>query len=329
MQRFRWLLRILARAPRPATTSSPSHRTLSATYQKRAKAGEVPKPIEIRDRDLKGFILRVQPSGSTSYIVQLGRGKRITFGDAAILTPAQARGKAKVALGAVADGRDPKAALKVEEGTSAPTLRAFIDDTYAPWAEANRKTGAEPVTRIKYAFPDFLDTELSSITAWNIEKWRKAKLQQGRTMNTCNRDLMCLKAALSRALDWELIDRHPLAKVKPGKVDQSGVVRYLSRDEESRLRKALVDRDAEHQAARQRGNAWRAERDRDPMPALGTYADHLTPMVLISINTGLRQGELFNLAWQDVNLEGALLSVRGGGSQVRQYAACPAEQRSR
>lgn len=286
------------------------------TWKKQAKAGDVPKPIEVRDRDLKGFILRVQPSGATSYIVQLGRGRRITLGDAAILTPAQARAKAKVALGAVADGRDPKAALKVDDGSSVPTLAVYVENTYAPWVEANRKTGAELVARVRACFfAEFGDTPLDQITAWNIEKWRKGRLQDGRTPATVNRDLSAIKAALQRAIDWELIDRHPLAKVKPGKVDQSGVVRYLSRDEESRLRKALVDRDAEHQAARQRGNAWRAEREREPMPELGAYADHLTPMVLVSINTGLRQGELFNLAWQDVDLDSALLTVRGDGAK--------------
>ena len=71
---------------------------LVASYQKQAKAGEIPKPIEINDTDLTGFILRVQPSGRLAYIVQLGRGKRITLGDAAVLTPTQGRDKARVAV---------------------------------------------------------------------------------------------------------------------------------------------------------------------------------------------------------------------------------------
>ncbi|MCF7977764.1 MAG: site-specific integrase [Chromatiaceae bacterium] len=283
---------------------------------KQAKAGEIAKPFEVRDRDLKGFILRVQPSGHLSYIVQLSRTRRITLGNAAILTPAQGRTKAKVALGAVADGRDPKAALAIDEGSTIPTLKDFIENTYSDWIKANRKTGAGLVARINACFlEDFGDTPLDQISAWNIEKWRKARLQQGRTPATVNRDLSALKAAFQRAIEWELIDRNPIAKVKPAKIDNAGVVRYLSTDEEQRLRQALVHRDQAMREARARGNSWRAERERDLMPEIGTFGDHLTPMVLLSINTGLRRGELFNLTWPDVDLERANLTVRGTGAK--------------
>jgi len=285
-------------------------------YAKRAKAGEIHKPVEVRDADLTGFILRVQPSGRLSYIVQLGRGKRITLGNAAILTPAQARTKARIALGAQADGRDPKAALKVEEGTTTPTLAHYLEHTYGPWLKANRKTGAELVARIKACFfDDFGSTALDGITAWNMEKWRKARLQSGRTAATVNRDLSALKAALHRAVDWELIDRNPLDKVKPAKVDTAGVVRFLSGDEEQRLRRALAERDTRLRAGRERGNDWRRQRRREAMPVLGSYGDHLTPMVLVSINTGLRRGELFGLRWADVDLDRCNLTVRGSGAK--------------
>ncbi len=200
---------------------------LVAAYQKQAKAGEIPKPVEINDADLTGFILRVQPSGRVSYIVQLGRGRRVTLGDAAVLTPTQGRTKARVALGAQADGRDPKAAIRIEEGAQVPPLGTFIEKTYGPWAKANLKSGAGLVARLTACFSaEFWDTPLDRITAWNVEKWRRGRLQEGRTVATVNRDLGALKTALARAIDWELIDKHPLAKVKPGKVDTAGVVRF-------------------------------------------------------------------------------------------------------
>jgi integrase len=51
------------------------------------------------------------------------------------------------------------------------------------------------------------------------------------------------------------------------------------------------------------------------MPEFGTYTDHLSPIVLLAINTGLRRGELLQLNWDDVDLERAILTVRGEGAK--------------
>ena len=45
------------------------------------------------------------------------------------------------------------------------------------------------------------------------------------------------------------------------------------------------------------------------MPEITGYSDHLTPMVLLSINTGLRQGEMFAATWEQVDLERRTLTV--------------------
>ncbi|MFZ0694406.1 MAG: Arm DNA-binding domain-containing protein, partial [Alphaproteobacteria bacterium] len=54
-----------------------------------------PKPYEIRDSRLNGFLLRVQPSGVMTYYIEFARARRMAIGRADAITPVMAREKAK------------------------------------------------------------------------------------------------------------------------------------------------------------------------------------------------------------------------------------------
>lgn len=64
---------------------------------------------------------------------------------------------------------------------------------------------------------------------------------------------------------------------------------------------------------RERFNEWRRERGYAEFPTISPngFADYLRPMVLLSLNTGLRRGELFGLEWTDIDFEARTLAVRG------------------
>ena len=130
---------------------------------------------------------------------------------------------------------------------------------------------------------------------------------------TVNRQLASLKAALSKAVTWGFIHEHPLAKMKLLKVDTNPNPRYMSEDEESALRQALDARESIYRSRRESANQWRQMRSYALRESLtdDEYLDHLKPMVLLTMNTGLRRGELFNLRWSNIDLEHRNLTVAG------------------
>jgi integrase len=275
-----------------------------------ARLGPTGKPFEIRDTRLKGFLLRVQPSGMMTYYVEYARGKRVVIGPTTLTSLDQARANAKTILADVYQGKDPAAA---RAKAASYTFEQFIDGVYAPWASANIRTAAATVARLKASFVDFKGHKLTDLSPWQIEQWRVKRIKSGIKASTANRELDDLKSALGKGVAWGILERNPSASVKRYKVDSNAISRFLSDGEETRLRFALDKRDERLRAERRSANGWRAERGYPLLPDLSehAFADHLRPMVLLSLNTGLRQGELFSLSWKDIGFANANLTVQG------------------
>lgn len=279
------------------------------------------KPFEVVDSELKGFLLRVQPSGAKTYYFSYrnsqGRRGRYRIGGSDALSPAQARDQAILLSARVVAGEDIQSQKKHErriaEQAKSQTLEGFLIHQYVPWVTTQRKSGAATVKRIRSNFAHLMQRPLVDINLWVVEKWRSEELKRGKAKTTINRDITTLKACLSRAVEWELLDANPLQKLKPMRTDGLTRARYLTATEERALRNTLAEREEQIRKNRANGNAWRRERHQAALPDLSTvaFADYLQPMVLLALNTGLRRGEVLQLKWADVELHGRELIVRG------------------
>lgn len=278
------------------------------------------KAFEIHDTDLKGFILRVQPSGVMSYICQYARSKRITIGRANVLTPAQARDEARKNLADYVRGEDPMDPRRLALSF---TLEEFIREKYQEWAEANLRHAKEALRKIATFYSAVGNKKLAELTPWPIEKHRAARLKAGLSASTVNRELDTLRAALSKAIAWGFLKEHPMKSVKRSRVDRNPVVRYLSDEEEKRLYEALDVREAKRRCDRESFNVWRRERGYKEFPNFGAFTDHLKPLVILAKNTGLRRGELFGLRWPEINFGNRILTVVGPTAKSAQTRHIP------
>jgi len=278
------------------------------------------KPLEIYDTELKGFMLRIQPiTGQKIYYLryrnQENKQQRFRIGGGS-LSVMQARCMAKQVLGEVAKGLDPQGDKKNnlnQQKIESLTFTKFLEEEYKSWIHMHAKSASKIYHCLTKNFKEFLNYKLIALTPYELEKWRTRRLEGGVKPATVNRDITSLKAMLARAVEWGFLPHHPLEKFKKLKEDKSPKIRFLSDEEEANLRAALDEREENIRKERLSGNEWRAYRNIALMPCLYSknFADYLKPMVLISMNTGLRRGSLVSLKWSDINFKNKVFTTDG------------------
>ncbi len=280
------------------------------------------KPFEIWDSRLSGFVVRVQPSGARSYYAQFGRHRRVALGKVGELTPDEARERCQQVLGNVAHGRTPLEGLTGDSNDL--TLGEFVADDYTPWLRTHRPKGADDtLAKLKRSFGDWYGRPLSGISIEDVDRWRTRRIGAGASAATVTRYMMTLSGVLARAVKLRKIAENAARQVERPTIDRTPKVRYLDSAEEKRLRTALSERDKGMRMARESANKWRTARKEEPLPPLPHYGDHLTPAVLLSMNTGMRRGELLALRWANVDIKGKQITIEGSTAKTHQTRHIP------
>jgi site-specific recombinase XerD len=263
------------------------------------------------------------PSCTKSYYCEYARGKRVWLGRADVLGVSEARESARAILADFYRGIDPIEARKPK--AVMPTYREFLDGDYAAWAKSSQKAYGQNLNRLATAFKKLLDKPLDKITGLDLERWRASEVERGLSNQTINRDISSIKASFNCAVDWGILPVNPLAKIKKARVNDRLKVRYLSDAEEYRLREAIEAREERRRAERDSANHCRSERGYVLLPSLRdvAFTDHVKPLILLSINTGCRRGELFDLTWENIDLDRRILTVTGATAKSRRTRHIP------
>jgi integrase len=299
---------------------------INNAFIRRIKSQRPDKVREFRDSLLRGFVVRQQPSGFISYYAVTTKGsarrgsrrqRKVWIGEDPALAPSEAR---KAAEELIAKARLGELPLEKELGRW--PLCKFLEEHYLPWAEGHLKDPAGQKGQLR-RFSDWNNLYLDEIDRHLVENWRNHRLADGASPGTVNRNVVVIRAVLSKAMEWGFLRHHPLAGLKKLPVDRGCAPRILSDDDRAKLFDALADRDHKLATERRSANQWREERRHTLLPELIHYGDHLTPIVMTAYHTGMRRGEIFSMQWSDVDLESLLIIVRAENAKTSQTRTIP------
>lgn len=225
---------------------------------------------DIRDTDLKGFGIRVLPSGNKSYFLQTqyeGRRRWTRIGDADAMAETEARSQARSVLAGVRNGRESAPAQP-----AAIAFEAVADEVFAYYRRHWKpRTLAVNVNYYEnHILPWFEGRPVAGITRRNVLEWFGSLHAKP---SSANRSLPVLSVILRQAevYGYRPEDSNPCKDIK--RYRRPARERFLSPDEIRRVAEVLNRHD-------------------ETRPAQAA-------VVRLLLLTGCRKGELLTLKWRD------------------------------
>ncbi len=271
------------------------------------------KPSFVWDSELRGFGLRVEPTGTKSFVLRYrlrhlgpsGPKRFFTIGRYGPVTVDQARDKAKELLGAVSLGHDPAAKLAADkvELTFAKAVDLFMSEHVRKKRKASTSADYESLLRT-YAVPALGDRKLTAIGRGDISRLHGNLSDKP---YQANRLIAVIGSLYSFAEKRELVPEHcnPARRIEKFKEDRRE--RFLSTIELERLGATLEE-------AETLGIPWVSDDTKPASKHLPKVENRVTVLthettaaIRLLIFTGARLREILHLRWEYVDVQRGLL----------------------
>ena len=237
------------------------------------------KMVVVWDDELRGFGLRLHPTGRKVYIVKCrikGQQRFITIGPHGPITADQARARAYEILSEAKNGRDP--AKELDQARKAPTVKGLGER----FLREHVAVRCKPSTQAEYkrSVELFINPKIGARKVTDIERRDIAELHQSLSHipYQANRTLGVLSKMFNLAEVWGLRPdgSNPCLHVK--KYTEQKRERFLSPEEFAKLGQVLRE----------------VERD-------GSETPSAIAAIRLLMLTGCRLGEIMTLQWDFVN----------------------------
>ena len=242
------------------------------------------------DDKLTGFGVRVQPSGTKSFLVNYranggGRyspNRRMVVGRFGRMTVEQARRKAQMLLGRVAAGEDP--AAKRAEARGLPTLGEAFEEYIAANPNRTERTNTLYRQNLRVNLSDWINRPLNAITRRDVEH-RFHRITRRHGWAGANQTMSMLRSVYRRPC----VDHEELRN--PVELWLAAGGRF------NRHRRRRISAPAEVLPR------WCAGIEAAKLP------DAIRDIVWIGVYTGMRLDEVRSLRWERIDLEKKILRV--------------------
>ena len=264
------------------------------------------KEVIFWDRELRGFGVRVYPSGAKVYLVQSrgpGGSKRIALGRHGVIPAGRARQRAALVIGRIKAGEEPAAAAeaRASDGSTVAELAGrYLSEHVAVRCKPNTVTGYRQLID-RHAVP-LLGRQ--PISALGREHVADLHYRLRRTPMAANQAVDALSRMLNQAEAWGL--------VPPGGNPCRFVAKYRTR----RLERFLTEEEFR-----------RLGRTLDALEAEGRVPVHAAAALRLLMLTGCRRSEIMTLPWEDVHLEANEIRLRDSKTGPRVMPLSPGAAR--
>ncbi len=274
--------------------------TLNAKFIKNELLCPPPKErIEFGCSEVPGFFVesRASSPGVGTFYQRFkdpyGKTRYVKIGLTTDVSLKDARKRAKQLRSEISLGKDPKA--DIIKRKNVPLLSDFMVEQYIPYAKEHKRTWKNDQQMFNSKLRDaFGHLRLNAIKRADVERFHVNLRKDRLSFSSCDHFVKLLRHVLNLAVDWDLIDANPLARIKLFR-ENNHIERYMDQDELAKL-----------------------------MHILRTHENRaVCNIAMYLLSTGARRNEAFQARWEHIDIENRVWRVPAGIAKSKKMRAIP------